>query len=87
MQEDRIRVVVKNPSNFVDFEIPYFPIESNFSQLKDKLSQDYEGKPDPSTQKIIYRGRIAKDNETIKQLLEEVKKRSFSQLILKLNRK
>ncbi|KAI5808600.1 hypothetical protein DFH27DRAFT_522026 [Peziza echinospora] len=48
------------------FELPY---DSTIRELKDRITQSVASKPDHSTQRIIYRGRILQDANTIGSIL------------------
>ena len=70
MQNENLKIVIKNPSHPIDHIINSFPLDSTFFQLKERLREEYHGNPDPSIQRIIHKGSIPKDNETLRNKAE-----------------
>lgn len=67
-----MKLIIKNPSNrFEDITVD-IELSQTISDLKKKLSEEYPSKPSPSLQKIIFAGRILKDEEKLSALLQNV---------------
>jgi len=74
MDTPTITLLIKNPSpSFVDFTLQV-PISSNISHLKEILRERYPSNPLPQTQKLIFAGKLLKDDVSLRELLSQCDK-------------
>jgi hypothetical protein len=65
-----LHIVIKNPTHSTDFRLD-IPISSTVLDLKEKLSQSYVNNPPPSTQKLIFAGRLLQDYHLLSEILRQ----------------
>jgi len=66
-----IRIIIRNQS-YEDQEL-FFDCNSYVLNMKQKIKEVHTAKPDVTKQKIIYQGKILKDNEVLKDVFKQNK--------------
>lgn len=69
---ESVRIVIKNPTQSTDHRLEA-PLNSTVGDLKQKLSQQYVNNPAPSSQKLIFAGRLLQDEAILSDILRQVR--------------
>eukprot|EP01122_Echinamoeba_exundans_P014894 TRINITY_DN685_c0_g2_i2.p1 TRINITY_DN685_c0_g2~~TRINITY_DN685_c0_g2_i2.p1 ORF type:complete len:344 (-),score=83.62 TRINITY_DN685_c0_g2_i2:57-1088(-) len=59
-----VTITVKSPVQSTDTQVQ-MPLSSTVLQLKQRLQQDHPAKPEPTSQRLIYSGRLLRDEEVL----------------------
>ncbi|QDZ22923.1 hypothetical protein A3770_09p54410 [Chloropicon primus] len=70
-----VRLVIKNPANATDFEV-FCPWNCTVGGLKDKLSEEYEGRPPSSKQTLIFAGKVLRNDQVLGDTIKTPKKQA-----------
>jgi len=72
------QLVIKNPAATSVVHTIVVDALSSIAQLKSRLAVEYPGSPAPTTQKLIFSGRLLQDTDIIADILSQVRARSLS---------
>jgi hypothetical protein len=67
-----VTITVKSPVQATDTHVQ-ISLSSTVLQLKQRLQQDHQAKPEPTTQRIIYSGRLLRDEEVLSDVFLPVR--------------
>eukprot|EP01112_Ceratiomyxa_fruticulosa_P000941 TRINITY_DN1088_c0_g1_i1.p1 TRINITY_DN1088_c0_g1~~TRINITY_DN1088_c0_g1_i1.p1 ORF type:complete len:356 (+),score=109.09 TRINITY_DN1088_c0_g1_i1:202-1269(+) len=70
MDNNKVQLVIKNPTTVGDHRLE-FPLSSTVGELKNQLYAEYTNNPLPSTQKLIFAGRLLQDNSTLDDVFKQ----------------
>jgi hypothetical protein len=67
----RISIIIKNPSQPHDFRVD-LPLRSSVLELKQSIEQNYPSKPRVDLQRLIFSGRLLRDEEPLSEVFRQV---------------
>lgn len=66
-----MQIVVKNPAVQGSFQCQ-LGVNKRVKDLKSLLHQNYDSRPEPSQQKLIFAGKLLQDESVLKDVLQQV---------------
>lgn len=68
--QERVSLVIKNPSARTDFCLS-FDLNASVGMLKAHLAESYPGNPAHASQKLIFAGRLLQDKDILRDVFAQ----------------